>query len=48
MASESDLKEVVIDENTQISAENLEIIPYGQEIHCGKEIIYGDRSLDGL
>jgi hypothetical protein len=49
MASESiDLKEVVIDENSQISAENLGIIPYGQKIFtCGAQIIYGTfRSLD--
>ena len=38
MASESiDLKEVVIDENTQISAENLGIIPYGQKKYSPAE-----------
>jgi hypothetical protein len=38
MASESiDLKEVVIDENSQISAENLGIIPYGQKKYSPAE-----------
>lgn len=38
MTSESiDLKEVVIDENTQISAENLGIIPFGQKKYTAAE-----------
>jgi hypothetical protein len=38
MASESiDLKEVIIDENTQISAENLGIIPYEQKKYSPAE-----------
>jgi hypothetical protein len=43
MASESiDLKEVIIDENTQISAENLGIILMDKRnIHLRAQIIYG-------
>jgi hypothetical protein len=43
MASESiDLKEVVIDENSQISAENLYYTLWTKEIFtCGAQIIYG-------
>jgi hypothetical protein len=45
MASESiDLKEVIIDENTQISAENLGIILMDKEIFtCGRKL-YTARS----
>jgi hypothetical protein len=43
MASES-IDEVVIDENSQISAENLGIIPYGQRnIHLERKL-YTARS----
>jgi hypothetical protein len=45
MASESiDLKEVVIDENSQISAENLGIIPYGQKYSPAERKLYTARS----